>query len=292
MNIEHARTFLAVADTGSFVSAAERLHVTQSTVSARIRALEDLLGRPLFTRNKAGAVLTNEGEHFLVHAGQMVRALEQAQREIGLPNRFSARVSIGARVGLWDDLLDPWVAECGANHPGISFRSEIGFEPDLMQGIVDGRLDIAAMYTPQRRPNLELRPLLTERLIMVTTDPGGAMLPEAYIHVDWGQEFADQFSAGYPGFPGPVLSVNIGWLGLQYLFRRGGCGYFPARIVDACIARGVLRQVPDAPVFDLPAWLLLREDRNRDVIDPMIKRLGARHGRDRAETANRPRGGI
>ena len=58
MNIEHARTFLAVADTGSFVSAAERLHVTQSTVSARIRALEDLLGRPLFTRNKAGAVLT------------------------------------------------------------------------------------------------------------------------------------------------------------------------------------------------------------------------------------------
>ena len=55
MNIEQARSFLAVADTGSFVASAERLHVTQSTISARIRTLEEVLGCTLFQRNRTGA---------------------------------------------------------------------------------------------------------------------------------------------------------------------------------------------------------------------------------------------
>ena len=273
MNIEHARTFLAVSDSGSFVAAADLLHITQSTVSARIHALEQLLGRRLFKRSKAGAVLTHDGERFLTHAGQMVRALEQAQREIGLPQRFSARINIGARIGLWESFLTPWLADISASRPDLSFSAEIGFEPELMQGIVDGRLDIAAMYTPQRRPNLELLPLFTERLVMVTSDPEGAMTPDAYIHVDWGPEFSDQFSAGFPGFPSPVLTVNIGWLGLQHLLVRRGCGYFPERLVERHLRKGNLQTVARAPVFDLPAWVLIREERDFDVIDPILAQV-------------------
>ena len=56
MDIELARTFLEVIDAGSFLGAAARLHVTQSTVSARIRTLEERMGRRLFVRNKAGTV--------------------------------------------------------------------------------------------------------------------------------------------------------------------------------------------------------------------------------------------
>ena len=55
MDVTLARTFLTVMDTGSFVLAAERLHVTQSTISSRIKTLEDLLGRSLFDRSKSGA---------------------------------------------------------------------------------------------------------------------------------------------------------------------------------------------------------------------------------------------
>ena len=58
MDITLARAFLAIADTGSFVHAAEPLHVTQSTISSRMKALEDLLGRSLLERSKAGARLT------------------------------------------------------------------------------------------------------------------------------------------------------------------------------------------------------------------------------------------
>ena len=55
MNLEHIRTFLEVAATGNFNRAADNLNVTQSTVSARIKALEDELGLALFARSHKGA---------------------------------------------------------------------------------------------------------------------------------------------------------------------------------------------------------------------------------------------
>ena len=79
MDTELARTFLTVVATGNFVSAAERLHVTQSTVSARIHALEEQLGCTLFVRNKAGTTLTPAGRQFQKHASTLVRTVEQAR---------------------------------------------------------------------------------------------------------------------------------------------------------------------------------------------------------------------
>src|SRR5215212_6426490 len=61
MDIELARTFLTIVEAGSFVRAAERLNITQTAVSARVRSLEDQLRRPVFLRNKSGAALTTGG---------------------------------------------------------------------------------------------------------------------------------------------------------------------------------------------------------------------------------------
>ena len=273
MNVEHARTFLAVADTGSFVAAAERLHITQSTVSARIGALEKTLGARLFVRNRSGAVLTNSGGRFLRYAGQLVRTMERARQDIGLPKQFRGRVVIGARMGLWDGAMVDWFASLSRAYPEVSFRAEIGFEAELMQGLVEGRIDIGIMFTPQRRPNLSVIPFLTERLVMVTSDRDLDMRPEDYIHVDWGPEFDNQFSASFPEFPGPSVTVNIGWLGLQCLEKNGGCGYFPERLARSRIAEGRLFVLPEAPVFELPAWVLVREDRNKSLVDPMVDGL-------------------
>ena len=67
--------------------------------------------------------------------------------------------------------------------------------------------------------------------------------------------------------------MNIGWLGLQNLKRNGGCGYFPRRLVERQIAEQTLFVVPDAPVFELPAWVIVREDRSESLIDPMVSGL-------------------
>ena len=95
MDIEQARTFLAIAAHGSFLEASRRLHVTHSTVSVRIQKLEEEFGAQLFVRNRSGASLTPSGRRFVQHAKTLVLTIEQARHDVGLPSRFRASVRIG-----------------------------------------------------------------------------------------------------------------------------------------------------------------------------------------------------
>src|SRR5262245_15046313 len=85
VDIDLALTFLEIARSRSFLRAAEQLHVTPTTVSARVRTLEGLLGRALFVRNKAGAAMTAAGEQFLPHARLLVQVWERARHQVAVP---------------------------------------------------------------------------------------------------------------------------------------------------------------------------------------------------------------
>ena len=78
MKIDHIRTFLEISNCGNFNRAAENLNVTQSTVSARIKAMEDRFGRELFTRSHSGVELTSAGHHFRQYALNIQRLWQQA----------------------------------------------------------------------------------------------------------------------------------------------------------------------------------------------------------------------
>lgn len=279
MDTELARTFLAVVANGNFISAAERLHVTQSTVSARIHALEQQLGCILFVRNKAGTTLTPAGRQFQKHAGTLVRTVEHARHDVGVPRGFRAAVTIGGRFGLWEDLLLKWLPVMRAAAPDISVRAEIGMEPELMQGLVEGRLDIGVMYTPQSRPGLQVELLFEERLILVATATGNSTGPDAvrpgepahgYVYIDWGPEFYARHSASFPDFIGPALTANIGWLGLQHILENGGSGYFPLRLARPYLADGRLTRFASAPEFSLPAYMIYAAEGRADFLDDAL----------------------
>src|SRR5262245_43143224 len=95
VDINLARTFLEIVTTGNFLRAAERLHVTQTAVSARVRTLEELLGRKLFVRNKSGAALTTAGEQFLRYAQTLVQVWERARHQVAVPPGRRAVVTVG-----------------------------------------------------------------------------------------------------------------------------------------------------------------------------------------------------
>jgi LysR family transcriptional regulator, flagellar master operon regulator len=256
MDTELARTFLAVIASGSFVAAAERLHVTQSTVSMRIQRLEETLGAELFVRNRAGTTLTIAGRQFQRHAALLTRTVELARQEIGIVSGFRSTLTVGGRIGLWEDLLLRWLPTYSQLAPDVAVRALIGFEEDLMQALIDGRANIGVMYTPQARPGLTVELLLEERLVMVSTRENPRREPDRdYVYVDWGPEFFAQHTLAFPDFAGAALTVNIGWLGLQRILTSGGSGYFPARILAEHEAAGRLHRVADTPEFRLPAYL-------------------------------------
>jgi DNA-binding transcriptional LysR family regulator len=256
MDTELARTFLTVIAAGNFVEAAHRLHVTQSTVSSRIQRLEESLGAVLFVRNKAGTTLTAAGRQFQRHAALLTRTVEQARQEMGIVSGFAATITVGGRIGLWEDLLSRWLPLFASLAPEVAVRAIIGFEEDLMQALVEGRADIGVMYTPQSRPGLIVELLLEERLVYVSTHAEPSHEPQRdYVYVDWGPEFFAQHSLAFPNFTGAAITMNIGWLGLQHLLAFGGSGYFPARLIREHEASGQLHRVEEAPEFRLPAYL-------------------------------------
>jgi DNA-binding transcriptional LysR family regulator len=256
MDTELARTFLVVVSSGSFVAASQRLHVTQSTVSTRIQRLEEALGAELFVRNKAGTTLTPAGRQFQRHAALLTRTVEQARQEIGIVSGFRATLTVGGRIGLWEDLLLRWLPIFAALAPDVAVRALVGLEDDLMQALIDGRADICVMYTPQARPGLTVEPLLEERLVMVSTCANPPSEPEAdYVYVDWGPEFFAQHTLSFPNFAGAALTVNVGWLGLQRILAHGGTGYFPVRMLREHELAGRLHRVVDAPEFRLAAYM-------------------------------------
>jgi DNA-binding transcriptional LysR family regulator len=260
MDTELARTFLTVAATGNFVAAASRLHVTQSTVSARIHSLETLLGVRLFQRGRNGAELTPSGKRFLRHAKNLVRTVEQAQHDVGLPQGFHDVLTLSGRIALWEGFLPHWVAWMREAAPDVSLRLEIGFEADIMQGLIEGTVDIGVMYTPTSRPGLAVEVLFDETLLLVTSDLARGWPDVDYIHIDWGPEFHAQFSEHHPDLGPPALVANIGWLGVQQLLTYGGSGYFPQRLVRHHLEAGRLWRVPHAPQFKLPAWMVYPRD--------------------------------
>lgn len=273
MDFEQVRTFLSVAANGSFLEAAKRLHVTQSTVSARIQNLEDYLGTRLFVRNRAGASLTPTGKRFLRHAKSLLLTLEQARHDVGLPGRFSASITVGARIALWEGFLPEWVGHMRETAPDISIRSEISFEEDLMRRLVEGTLDIGLMYTPQHSPGLEVEHLFDERLVLLTTDPEQAWPGPDYIYVNWGPAFYAQHRDSFPDLEQPAQTVNIGWLGIQLILNNGGSCFVPIRMAEPYIESQRLFVVPDSPEFRLPAYMVYPRESESDVIGQALAGL-------------------
>ena len=266
MDTEWARTFLSVVTTGSFIGAAERLHVTQSTVSARIRALEDHLACQLFVRNKAGARLTPAGRQFQKHAVTLVRTIERAQQDAGIAHGYRTVLTVGARFALWVELLLKWLPRMRKLAPDVSLRAEIDAEEGLMNRLVERSMDIGVMYTPESRPGLAVEFLLEEQLVLVSTDRAMYQSREGYVYVDWGPEFHVKHSMNFPDFGTPALVVGIAWLGLQHILSFGGSGYFPNRLVRPYVESGQLTEMGDAPTFALPAYMVYATDGDMDSL--------------------------
>jgi len=271
MDINLARTFLAVIETGSFVGAAGRIHVTQSTVSSRIKTLEDSIGQTLFERSKAGATLTRPGLQFQKHALALVRVWEHARLEVGLAERHADHLAVGGQFSLWDGFLLTWITWARENIPEIAISASLGFSTGLMERLVEGTLDLAIMYRPVHRPGLLVEHLFDEELVMVTSGDDSGQIPGTdYIVINWGPEFQADHATAFPNFSHPGLFLDLGTLGVNYLLENKATGYFPLRITKPLIDDGKLKLVKRAPRFVYPAFLVYPDDSDREAFQPFL----------------------
>jgi DNA-binding transcriptional LysR family regulator len=128
LDLDQIRTFVAIAESGSFTRAADAVHKTQSAVSMQMRRLEERIGKPIFARDGRASKLTEDGERLLGYARRMVRLSDEtlcAFDDTGL--------SGSVRLGTPDDYADRFLPEILARFARSNPRVEVSVvcEPSL-----------------------------------------------------------------------------------------------------------------------------------------------------------------
>ncbi|MDH3580801.1 MAG: LysR family transcriptional regulator [Hyphomicrobiales bacterium] len=257
MDVRLARTFLEVISAGSFIRAAERLHVTQSAISLRIQKLEEALGQRLFERSKSGVELTAHGYQFELYARSIIQVWEEARYQIAIPEKFEASLAAGTQYSLWPELTSVWLELMERELPSVALQMHLGMPDRLTRLMMSGLLDIAVVYRPELRPGLKAEHLMDDRLVLVSGDPEFSEgLDDRYIFMDWGPEFTAAHSRWYPDFRLSRTTLMIGAAAVPYLVRNRRSAFLPYRVADDYISAGALHLIPDAPELPYPAYVI------------------------------------
>jgi len=273
MDIELARTFIEIVSTGSFIRASERLNVAQTTVSARIRSLEQQLGRSLFVRHKGGASLTPAGEQFLRHAPMFIQLWQRTLHQVAVPPGRRAVLTVGSEVSLSQPLLLDWVLWMRRSLPDIALRVHVDVPQDLINQVASGMVDVAIMYAPQHRPGLKIDLLTEDKLVLVTTSTEARPLDTTeYVYMDWGPDFMLHHGMNFPDVT-PGILMDLGPLALSYVLAAGGSGYFRMSAVQPHISAGRLHLVPEMPQFAYPVYAVQSASADESVVGPALTGL-------------------
>jgi DNA-binding transcriptional LysR family regulator len=169
LDIDQLRTFVAIADTGSFTRAADVVHKTQSAVSMQMKRLEERLQRPVFVREGRQSRLTEDGERVLDYARRILR-LNFECLAIFNEEELSGRI----RLGVPDDYADRYLPGILARFSRSNPRAEVTVvcepSPMLVERVIAGDLDIAIVTHVDGRDLSEV--IRVEQLLWVTAARG------------------------------------------------------------------------------------------------------------------------
>lgn len=274
MDINALKTFLEVAKTRHFGHAAEQLFVTQSTVSARIKTLEENLGCELFIRERSNLHLSKSGEALIPHAKSIMTLWGRARQELVMPQGARDTLVIGGLSGLWDITLQDWLAVIAGRYPSLALVADIFSASTLVDRIMNGTMDVAFLYDAPQGLNLISQPLATIQLRLVSSQPKQSVeqaLGEQFVNVNWGLNFAVQFASTFPDVAGSSLTTGLGRIALNHIKNHAGSAYLAEPTVQQAVHDKQIYYVADAPIFQRNAYAIYhRENDKSDLIQSLI----------------------
>jgi DNA-binding transcriptional LysR family regulator len=171
------RAFVTTADAGSFSLAADRLHITQSTISQQIARLEEVVGRELFNRSTRPIQLTSTGEKLIGYARRILMLQSEAETLLADP---AGTASI--RIGMPDDIVTPEITSVFANfvkqHQALRLDVTTGLSSDLIKRYRENDLDLVVVK--EATPGADHRATFPEPI---------AWYEAAKLPVEWSEPF-------------------------------------------------------------------------------------------------------
>lgn len=197
---------LAVAEYLNFRHAANALGVAQSSVSARVKALEEDLGILLFERHARGVRLTEAGRHFVERIAAGVDQLDHAVKTAGMAAAGECgRLRIGIHALIPGNFPAELIGQYREGHPGIEVEIAEGTARDAVMQLRADRLDVAFVAGAPELPDCHTRPIWTEMLMAVLPEGHGLAGQQA---VTWADLAGETFLVRHGG-TGPQVHDHI-----------------------------------------------------------------------------------
>jgi LysR family transcriptional regulator, cyn operon transcriptional activator len=222
MELRHLRYFLAVADARSFTRAAERLHVTQPTLSHQIRQLEALTGAVLFNRGGKEVELTAAGRLFKPYSERVLKEIESSALAISeLEGLMRGTLRMAVFHSFSHSMLPPIMSEFALRYPGVHVTARLVPRIDMERDLINANLDMAVAYVVADNEQLVAERLFDEELVLVVGSKHPlagrksvpmrelAKLPLVLLTPEFGaRQFVDRFFAENHLRPHVVLEMN------------------------------------------------------------------------------------
>lgn len=251
------KTFLEVTRTRHFGKAAKNLSVAPSTVSTRIRLLEQTLGLSLLIRNHQQVNVTPAGERLKQHARLILGAWERAYEDVALSKALQKRLVIAGPSSLWDIFLQDWLNILYQDTPNIGLRAEESTPLRVVEKLDRGLIDIGFLYEQPKIQDVSIVEVQDITLVLVSNHRGKdvtSALSEGYIRVEWGTTFNVLHESHFIDRPLAAVRVNSGKIALNLLLNVGGSAYLPKKMVKQHIDQKNLFLVDQAPIIHLKAY--------------------------------------
>jgi DNA-binding transcriptional LysR family regulator len=169
MEIRQFEAFIAVAETGSFTAAGERVNLTQSTISQQIKALEEELGEALFLRGKRHTHLTEAGERLMPHARMLLGTLDEIVASFRASGRAPrGRIRVGASAMAAAYLLGPLYEGFIREYPDIQLVVRATATTDeTVRQVTSGDIDVGFIAVPVTNQAIVVEPVATDEIVLV-----------------------------------------------------------------------------------------------------------------------------
>lgn len=256
---EDLRTFVALAQTGGFAAAADRLGIVKSAVSRRVREIEERLGVRLVQRTSRNVSLTEAGRNYAERARAILAELEEMDEEVrGANDKPDGTLRISAPVSFSIHCMAPAIVEFQRRHPGVAIELDVS---DRFVDIVHDGHDLAVRIAALPDSDLVARRIVTIRHVVCASPGyfehrGHPLMPED-LTGHHGVEYSLKDSASYWTFkdsvvarPGCILRANNGDTLREAATAGAGLIYVPTFIVADAVARGDLQTVLNDYVRD------------------------------------------
>ncbi len=169
MDIQGLEAFWWIAQTGSFNRAAERLYLTQPSVTARIQALEKELGQQLFERKPRGVRLTDAGRVLLPHAERVLQDIRKARQAVmDLETATGGTLTVGSALTTSTYTLPEILARYKAAYPMVEVAVRTGRSQQIQQLVLDDTVQLGLVHSPlNTHADIVAIPLSSEPIVLV-----------------------------------------------------------------------------------------------------------------------------